>query len=95
MGAGFPTWAENTSQKNVRKALLFCEALPQLAAGKMMAAVRAVFLAPFGRTAIVFIVKEVVFRFLPVDHPSQSFTHVPLVLINGMAVFSNLPFIKI
>ena len=81
--------------KNVGKVLLFGEVLPQLAAGEMMAAIRAVFLAPFGRAAIVFIVKEVVFGFLPVDNPSQPFAHIPLVLIDGMAVLPNLPFIKI
>ena len=95
MGAGFPTCVENTSQKNIRKALLFSEVLPQLATGEMVAAARAVFLAPFGGAAIVFIVKEVVFGFLPVDNPSQPFAHKPLVLIDGMAVLPNLPFIKI
>ncbi len=95
MDGGFPTCAENASQKNVRKALLFSEVLSQFATGEMVAAPRAVFLAPFGRAAIIFIVKEVVFGFLPVDNPSQPFAHIPLVLIDGMAVLPNLPFIKI
>jgi hypothetical protein len=95
MGEGFPTCTENASQKSVREALLFSEALPQLAAGEMVAAAGTVFLAPFGRAAIVFIVKEVVFGFFPVNDPSEPFAHIPFVLIDGMAVLPNLPFIKI
>ena len=94
MGAGFPACAK-TQSKNVWRALLFREVLPQFAAGVMVTAARAVFLAPFGRAAIVFIVKKVVFGFFPVDNPSEPFTHIPLVLIDGMAVLPNLPFIKI
>ena len=75
--------------------LLPYKALPQFAVGEMEAPPGAVFLAPFGSAAIVFIVKEVVFSFLPVDHPSQPFAHKPLVLIDGMAILPNLPFIKI
>ena len=95
MIAGFPTCAENTSQKSVRKALLFSEVLPQFAAGEMVAASCAVLLAPFGSATVITIVQKVVFGFFPVDRPSEPFAHIPLVLIDGMAVLPNLPFIKI
>jgi hypothetical protein len=74
---------------------VFYEALSQFAAGEMVAAAGAVFLPPFGCATIVFIVKEVVFGFFPVDNPAEPFAHIPLVLINGMSVLPNLPFIEI
>lgn len=95
MGAEFPTCAENASQKNVRGALLFSEALPQFAVGEMVTASGAVFLAPFRCASIVFIVEKVVFSFFPVDDPAEPFAHIPLVLVDGMAVLPNLPFIEI
>ena len=72
---------------------MFSEVLSQFAAGEMVTAARAVFLAPFGRAAVISIVKKVVFGFLPVDNPSQSFAHIPFVFIDGMAVLPSLPFI--
>ena len=87
--------ARKTQSKNVWRTLLFSEVLPQFAAGEMVAAPCAVFLAPFGSAAVITIVEKVVFGFFPVDNPSEPFTHIPLVLIDGMAVLPNLPFIKI
>jgi hypothetical protein len=81
--------------KKIWRPLLFSEVLPQFTAGVMVAASRAVFFAPFGSAAIISIVEKVVFGFFPVDRPSEPFTHVPFVLIDGMAVLPNLPFIKI
>ena len=74
---------------------LLCKVLPQDAVGEMVSPPGAVFLSPFGSTAIVFIMKEVVFGFFPVDRPAKPFAHIPLVFIDGMAVLPNLPFIKI
>ena len=82
-------------QKNAGGALLFGEMLSQFAAGEMVTAARAVFLALFGRAAIIFIMKEVVFGFFPGHGPSEPFAHIPFVLIDGMSVLPNLPFIEI
>jgi hypothetical protein len=93
-GSRIATCSENASQKCVRGALLFGKALPQLTVAEMVASLGAVFLAPFGRAAIVFIVKEVVFGFFPWDVSSEPLTHVPFVFIDGMSVLPNLPFIE-
>ena len=84
-----------TPVKKRKAALLFSEALPQFTAGEVVAAPGAVFLAPFGRTSIVFIMKKVVFGFFPCDVPAEPLAHIPLVLVDGMSVLPNLPFIEI
>ena len=61
----------------------------------MVAATGAVFLAPFGSASIVFIVQEVVLGFFPADNPAEPLAHVPFVLIDGVSVLPNLPFIKL
>jgi hypothetical protein len=75
--------------------LIFYKALPEFAGREMVATNGTVFFTPLGSTAIVFVVKEVVFGFFPGNVSAEPFAHVPSVLIDGMAVLANLPFIEL
>ena len=71
---------------------MFQEQFAQAAVGQMVATAGAIFLAPFGSTTVVAVVQEIIFGLFPGDGPSEPLAHIPLVLVDGLAVLSDLPF---